>query len=86
MAHRFRTRDGHSVGVGDRVWSQNHWPWVIVSVDTRKEGRWANMEHTEVEFDTLHMFEADFGTYIYKFHPPEGCREAGCAHRPWGAR
>jgi hypothetical protein len=86
VTHRFHTRDGQYVGVGDRVWSQNHWPWVIVRIESMGGSDWAHMEHHEVGHDTLMMMGDDFATYIFKSHPPQGCRQAGCQYRPWGAR
>ena len=87
MARRFHTKDGKKVQVGDRVWSQNHWPWTIVGVEDRGGMTWVLMEHTEVEYDTLSMAAQDFGDYIYKSHPPKkDCRRAGCQDRPWGVQ
>ncbi|MFE3457842.1 hypothetical protein ACFXKD_09860 [Nocardiopsis aegyptia] len=85
MPQRFRTRDGKKVTVGDQVWSQNHWPWMINGVERRYGVDWVLMTHDEVGQDTLDMAVMDFTTYIYKSHPPQGCLEAGCRHRPWGA-
>ena len=86
MADRYRTRDGQQVGLGDQVWSQNHWPWLIVGVEQTRLGDWVLMEHHEVSPDTLRMLELDFPIYMYKSHPPDDCHTAGCQHRPWGAR
>ncbi|KAB8167759.1 hypothetical protein FH609_010345 [Streptomyces sp. 3MP-14] len=97
MAKRFLTRDGRRVGVGDRVWSANHLPWVVRRIGPMSgmpagSPLWAFMDR-DPSFpaqpdldDTLFMAEEDFPTYVYRSHPSDGgCARAGCRHRPWGA-
>ncbi|WP_344464820.1 hypothetical protein [Kitasatospora kazusensis] len=85
-------------GVGDRVWSKNHLPWLINRIgpmygDPTSTMIWAFMDYDPsyaVQADlgaTLFMAEPDFPMYIYKSHPSDTpCRQAGCQYCPWGAR
>ncbi|WP_116248228.1 hypothetical protein [Nocardiopsis sp. FIRDI 009] len=94
----FVTADGHRVGAGDRVWSQNHMPWLITRIgpmtgDERGDADiWAFMDFDpdyEVPNgldDTLVMLSVDFPTYMHRRHPADGrCAAMGCGYRPWGA-
>jgi fatty-acid desaturase len=86
-ARRFRIEDGERAGVGDRVWTTNHRPWVINGVADTVGTAWVLMEHTEVGHDTLDTAVEGFGDHVHKSHPPEeGCQRAGCRYRPRGAR
>ncbi|RKS10457.1 hypothetical protein DFP74_6224 [Nocardiopsis sp. Huas11] len=95
MSRRFRTQDGKHVGVGDAVWSQNHWPRTITGVVSEVGADWVVMDATEdavatgsaIGADTLRIAAEDFSAYVYESHPPaEECERAGCRFRPWGAR
>lgn len=81
-----RTADGARVQVGDGVWSQNHWPWSITSV----EAGWVHLDYDwdENEQSSTMIALEDFDRYYYQRHPsgPMTCYTAGCRHRPWGAR
>ncbi len=98
MAKRFLTGDGHRVGVGDRVWTANHVPWVIRRIGPMQGAPtggplWAFMDADpgyalQADLDSTNfMAEEDFPSYVYKSHPSDGrCDWAGCRHRPWGPR
>lgn len=80
------TADGVRVEVGNGVWSQNHWPWSITSVD-------AGWVHLVYDWDSSEQESSmiaveDFDRYYYKHHPsgPMSCATAGCRYRSWGER
>ncbi|MFD7311135.1 hypothetical protein [Promicromonospora sp. NPDC059942] len=80
------TRDGVRVEVGNGVWSQNHRPWSITSV----ESGWVHLDYDwdGSEQEPTMIAVEDFDRYYYKHHPsgPMSCATAGCRHRPWGER
>lgn len=98
MKRRFTTKDGHRVGEGDRVWSENHLPWVVRRIaplgpGAPKDGLWAFVDadpafEPQPDLDsTLLAPGEDFPEDMYRHHPnnPSYCDSAGCRDRPWGA-
>lgn len=86
---RVLTKDGHQVGVGDQVWTENHLPWVITGFFDRTGYPWVSLAaaHQEADLDSeSELAVEDVGRLVYRFHPRGDCAWAGCRYRPWGER
>lgn len=92
---RISTHDGHVVGIGDRVWTENHLPWVVVGPFDQLGYPWVALSAAHEESDLDHEMSVpleETQRLLYRLHPPGApslplggdCHWAGCRHRPWG--
>lgn len=69
MARQFRTKDGHTVRLGDEVWAQNGLgPYVIADTDHGGLGN-VYLESVEDPDDGMLFAPEDFPLYVCAWQP-----------------